>query len=308
MNKQTKVIICFLTGFLLIGLLTFILNNIYKIPQAKSSKIQVSASFYPLYFFSQQIGGDKANVINITPVGAEPHDYEPTAQDVAQIENSKLLVVNGSLEPWGDNIKQNLNSKNTIIVTVGDGIINQQVMEEGKNITDPHIWQSPPLAKEIVDKITNGFIQIDPANKNYYQSNANILKIKLDDLDTQYRQGLANCAQKNIITSHSAFGYLATAYGLNQVPISGLSPDAEPSPRQLADIVKFAKVNNVKYIFFESLVSPKLSDTIATEVGAKTMVLDPIEGIVNEDMAKGENYFTKMQENLANLKIALECK
>jgi len=284
-----------------------VLSNSQK-PLVSSGKIQVTASFYPLYFFAGQIGGDKVNVINITPAGAEPHDYEPTAQDIAQMENSKLLVLNGALEPWGDNIKQNLNSKNTVIVTVGDGIINQQVLEEGKKITDPHIWQSPLLAKKIVDKITDGFIKIDPANKDYYQFNANALKVKLDELDQQYKQKLANCAQKNIITSHAAFGYLATAYGLNQVPIAGLSPDAEPSSQQLADIVKFAKANNVKYIFFESLVSPKLSDTIASEVGAKTLVLNPIEGLTNEEIAQGQNYFTKMQDNLANLQIALQCK
>jgi len=308
MNKKTKIIIFFLTGFLFIGLLTLILNNSYK-PSGQSKKIQVSASFYPLYFFSQQIGGNKAQVTNITPAGVEPHDYEPTAQDVARIERSELLVLNGrGLEAWGDTIRQNLNSKNTVIVTVGEGIINQHVMKEEKSATDPHVWQSPILAKQIVDKITNGFIQIDPTNKGYYQTNADALKAKLDDLDAQYKQGLASCQEKNIITSHAAFGYLATTYGLNQVPISGLSPDAEPSPQQLADVVKFAKANNVKYIFFESLVSPKLSDTIASEVGAKTMVLNPIEGLTPEEISQGKNYFTEMQNNLANLKIALQCK
>ena len=125
-------------------------------------------------------------------------------------------------------------------------------MENGKNIVDPHIWQSPPLAKQMVDRILAGFIQIDPANSSYYQANADALKVQLDNLDKDYKQGLANCVEKNIITSHSAFGYLAAAYGLNQVSIAGLSPDAEPSSQQLADIVKFTKANNVKYIFFES--------------------------------------------------------
>jgi len=308
MTKQTKIIICFLAGLIFVGLLTIILNNIYKTPEVKSDKIHVSASFYPLYFFSQQIGGDKADVVNITPAGAEPHDYEPTAQDIAKIENSKLLVLNGGgLETWGDDIKQNLESKNTVIVTTGEGLTNQQVVEEEENMTDPHIWLSPQLSKEIVDRITNGFVQIDPANKSYYQLHADTLKAKLDNLDKEYKQGMASCTQKNIITSHAAFGYLATAYGLNQVPITGLSSDAEPSPQQLADVVRFAKTNNVKYIFFESLVSPKLSNTIATEVGAKTLVLNPIEGLTNEEISQGKSYFTEMQQNLVNLKIALEC-
>ncbi len=306
MNK--KIIFYFVLGLVFIGVLTLIVNNIYK-PTIKSNKLQITASFYPLYYFSQQIGGDKVNVVNITPAGAEPHDYEPTAQDIAQIENSKLLILDGpGLEAWGNSIKQNLNPKNTTVLTVGEGLINQKVMEEGQSVIDPHIWQSPPLDKEIVDKITQALTQIDPVNTGYYQANATALKAKLDDLDAQYKQGLANCAEKNIITSHAAFGYLATAYGLNQVSIAGLSPDAEPSPQQLADIVKFAKDNNVKYIFFESLVSPKLSDTIATEVGAKTLVLNPIEGLTNEEISQGKTYFTEMQNNLVNLKIALQCR
>jgi zinc transport system substrate-binding protein len=181
-------------------------------------------------------------------------------------------------------------------------------MEDGQDVIDPHIWLSPPLVKQITDKITQALIQIDPANSNYYQTNANSLKAKLDNLDVEYKQGLSNCAEKNIITSHAAFGYLATTYGLNQVSIAGLSPDAEPSPQQLADITKFAKANNVKFIFFESLVSPKLSDTIANEIGAKTLVLNPIEGLTNDEISQGKNYFTEMQNNLSNLKIALQCK
>lgn len=304
---RKKIIISFILGLIVVVFLALIVIAFQK-PAVWSNKIQVTTSIYPLYFFSQEIGGDKATIVNITPAGVEPHDYEPTAQDLVQIEHSKLLILNGGgLEAWGENIKQNLNTKNTVIVTVGEGLTNQHVLEEGKNITDPHIWLSPPLAKKIVDNITQGFIQIDPLYKSYYQSNADALKSKLDDLDVQYKQGLINCAQKNIITSHAAFGYLATTYGFTQLPIAGLSPDAEPSPQQLANIVTFAKVNNVKYIFFESLVSPKLSNTIATEVGAKTLVLNPLEGLTNKEMSQGENYFTKMQNNLVNLQIALEC-
>ena len=248
-------------------------------------------------------------MFNITPAGAEPHEHEPTSQDISKIEDSRLLVINGGgLEARSENIKQNLVSKNTVVIMAGEGLTSREVFEDGKNMIDPHIWLSPPIAKEIVDKIADGFIQIDEANKDFYLLNANVLKNKLDDLDRQYRRGLANCQEKNIVTSHAAFGYLATAYGLNQVSITGLSPDAQPSPRQLADIVKFTRANNVKYIFFESLVSPKLSKTIATEIGAQTMVLNPLEGLTDEEVSQGNNYFTEMENNLANLKTALECK
>ena len=159
-----------------------------------------------------------------------------------------------------------------------------------------------------VKTILNGFIKVDPKNKSYYYNNTNKLLSRLDGLDKEYKQGLINCNQKDIITSHAAFGYMAKTYGLNQVPISGLSPDAEPSSQQLAEITKFAKDHYLKYIFFESLVSPKLSETIANEVGAKTLVLDPIEGVSKVDIKSGKNYFTIMADNLKNLRIALECQ
>jgi len=158
-----------------------------------------------------------------------------------------------------------------------------------------------------VARINEGFDKADPANRAYYDQNAKGLDSSLDQLDAQYKAGLQSCQQKDIITSHAAFGYLGAQYGLTQVPISGLSPDAEPSNQQLAEVTDFARAHHVKYIFFESLVSPKLSDTIASEVGAKTLVLDPIEGLSNDNIQAGKNYFTVMQQNLKNLQLALAC-
>ena len=275
----------------------------------KNNKLQVTTSFYPLYFFASQIGGDKAEVQNITPSGAEPHDYEPTAQDIVRIEKSNLLILNGGrLEAWGDKIKDNIKGKQVITVIAGNGIVNQQVFEDGKPILDPHVWLNPSLASIEVKAILNGFIQVDPINKSYYYENTNNLLSQLNEIDKEYKQGLMNCNQKDIVTSHAAFGHLGKAYGLNQVPISGLSPDAEPSSKQLAEVSLFAKNHNVKYIFFESLLSPKLSETIAAEVGAKTIVLDPIEGVSGDDMRAGKNYFSIMKDNLTNLRLALECR
>lgn len=308
MDRKIKVIIWLLLGAASLGLLALMVNNFQK-PVARSNKLHVAASFYPLYFFSSQIGGERARVINITPAGAEPHDYEPTAQDIAQIERSKLLILNGGgFEAWGDSIKQNLNAGNTLILTVGEGLTHLQAKEERESTTDPHIWLSPPLAEEIVDRITQGFLKVDPVNRDYYRSNAASLKSDLAELDKEFRVGLRRCSEKNIVTSHAAFGYLASDYGLHQVPIAGLSPDAEPSPRQLADIIKFARRNKIQYIFFESLVSPKLSETIAREVGAKTLVLNPIEGLSDKEVSQGKTYFSEMRNNLANLRTALQCK
>jgi zinc transport system substrate-binding protein len=159
----------------------------------------------------------------------------------------------------------------------------------------------------MVDKIEAELIKINPNNTSYYQSNKKILKEKFVSLDNDYKQGLSNCVEKNIITSHAAFSYLATTYNLNQIAITGVSPDSEPSLKQLATVAQFATDNNVKYIFFESLLSPKLSQTIAKEVGAKSLVLNPIEGLTDEEVASGKDYFSEMRNNLANLKIALQC-
>lgn len=276
---------------------------------ALPGKVQVVASFYPLAFFAERIGGEKAEVVNITPAGAEPHDYEPTVSDMARIEKSQLLVLNGGgLEAWGKDVLKNIDPTRTRAVIAGDGLITRRVNEDGQAIIDPHVWLSPPLAEKIVDQIAQAFIRIDVQNGAYYRTNADALKSELHSLDKQYEDGLKNCMSSNIVTSHAAFGYLALEYHVHQVAIAGLSPDAEPSPRQLGDIADFVRKNKVGYIFFEDLVSPKLSETMATETGAHTMVLNPIEGLSNDELASGRNYFTEMESNLNNLQTALQCQ
>ncbi|MDZ4385551.1 MAG: zinc ABC transporter substrate-binding protein [Candidatus Moranbacteria bacterium] len=273
-----------------------------------AKKLEVVASFYPLYFIASEIGGDRAVVSDIVPAGAEPHEYEPTARDMAKMENSRLIIMNGAgLEAWGENVEKNIDAGKTTVIRAGESLATRQMERDGQVETDPHIWLDPLLFRQMADKVAQGFQQADPENADYYASNAELLKSRLDGLDQEYRQGLGDCAGKNIITAHNAFSYLAAAYGFNQVAIAGLSPDAEPSLRDLAGISRFARDNRVEYIFFESLASPKLSETIANEVGAKTLVLNPIEGLSDEELSQGKNYLTVMRENLANLRIALGC-
>jgi zinc transport system substrate-binding protein len=300
-----KKVIAAVTFIAIIGLGLFVSR---RMASKTGTKFQVATSFYPLYYFTTQIAGDKADVINITPAGSEPHDYDPSAGDIAKIEKGNLLVLNGGVEAWGNKIKNNLQGTNVQIVTAGQGLFTQQVTEEGQNQTDPHVWLDPILAKQEAHVIAQGLVKIDPADTLYYQNNEKALDAQLNALDAAYKTGLADCQEKNIITSHAAFGYLASRYGLTQVTVAGLSPDAEPSAQQLADVVAFAKSHNVTYIFFEKLVSPKLSETVATEVGAKTLVLDPIEGVSGADMKAGKNYYTIMLDNLKNLQIVLTCK
>ncbi|MGD0523066.1 MAG: zinc ABC transporter substrate-binding protein [Candidatus Microgenomates bacterium] len=304
---KNKIIIFTTLAILVLGGTWAIFRN--QAHKSDNNKLEVTASFYSYYFFASQVGGNKVSVINITPPGGEPHDYEPTPQDIINIESSKLLILNGNVEPWANKIKDLLKGKNTVILETGSGLFTQTVVDEnGINSTDPHIWLSPKLAKTQVNSILDKYIQIDPQNKDYYTNNANNLLNDLNSLDMEYKTGLASCRLQDIITSHAAFGYLAADYGLKQIAIAGLSPDSEPSLKQLAEIASFAKTNNIKYIFFESLVSPKLSQTIASEVGAKTLVLNPIEGLTSTEISQGKNYLTVMQDNLKNLRLALDCK
>lgn len=297
--------------FILIFVATvlFALVSLYnKSMPSAGGKLQVTASFYPVYFFSQEIGGEKANVVNITPAGAEPHEYEPSPQDLAHIEQSRLLVLAGNgLEAWGSDIEKNIDPQHTLVAAAGEGIANRNITEEGALVVDPHVWLSPVLAQRMVERILGGLVSVDPQNKEYYENNAANLITQLNQLDTEYRNGLSKCLQRDIITAHAAFGYLAAAYGLNEISITGLSPDAEPSPQELGRIAVLARTRGIRYIFFESLVSPKLAQTLAREVGAQTLVLNPLEGLSDEELARGENYLTVMKSNLTNLEIALQC-
>ncbi len=263
-------------------------------------KLWVTASFYPVYFFASQIGKDMAEVVSLTPAGSEPHEYEPTTSDIARISKSNMLVLNGKLESWGDKIKSQLKGSSVVVVIAGEGLDSRKL--------DPHVWLDPVLAKQEAVNIEKGYEKISPSNAGYFQANARNLEDQLDELNDEFKSKLSNCQRKDFVTSHEAFGYLAVRYNLNQVAISGISPDEEPSPKKLAEIVDFIKKENIKVIFFEKLVSPKLSQTIALETGAQTLVLDPIEGITDEDIKTGQNYFTIMKRNLNNLQIALQCK
>lgn len=271
-----------------------------KVVVETDGRLPVATSFYPLYYFVSEVGGSKVRVENITPAGVEPHDYEPTARDIMSLQRTKILFLNGgNFEAWGEKVKEDLKSSGIPVVEVSKGLLVEN---------DPHVWLSPELVKKQLAIIITGLIQVDPRNADYYSKNGTILSVKMDKLQQEYKKGLANCRKKEFVTSHTAFGYLSREFGLTQVAIAGMAPDAEPSTKQLAEIAKFAKEKELKYIFFERLVSPKLAETVAEEIGAKTLVLDPIEGISDNDMKQGKNYLTVMEENLINLRVALECK
>jgi len=307
----------FVLGALFISLLFYVLKaGIFKNRESLSSNNQgiiVTASFFPLAEFAKQVGGEKVTVVNLTPAGVEPHDFEPTPQDLVKIQRSKLFIYNGAgFEPWVEKTLPDIESSETVTVDSSQGISSllagTEEEREEESLFDPHVWLDPALAGQQVDNIKDGLAQADPSNKSFYETNAAHYKQELADLDEEFREGLASCKSRNMIASHNAFTYLANRYDLNIVSISGLSPNEEPSPKRLAEIADFARQNNVKYIFFEMLVQPRLSETIAREVGAQTLVFNPLEGLTDEEIAQGENYLSVQRKNLSNLRTALDCK
>ena len=267
----------------------------------KTGRLQVVVSFYPLEEFSRQVGGREVDVTSLIPAGVEPHDFEPTARDIVAIHQSDVFVYNGAgFEPWIERTLPDIQKNGVVVVNSSENI-------DVPMDSDPHIWLDPVLAHEQVDAITEGFITADPQHASIYEANATAYKKQLADLDTDFRIGLSHCATRSVVVSHEAFRYVARRYNLHVVSLSGISPDEEPSPQKMAEIVEFAKKNNIRYIFFETLVSPRLSETIAKEIGAEMLVFNPLEGLTPEEIAQGKNYISVQQENLANLEKALGC-
>ncbi|HMR01619.1 MAG TPA: zinc ABC transporter substrate-binding protein [Candidatus Gracilibacteria bacterium] len=277
--------------------------------------LTITASFYPLGEMARKVAGDHAEVITITPAGSDPHEYEPSPKDIAAINESDLFIFNGAgQDPWAEKLEL----ENTTIIHMTE---NFSLLEGGdhddeenhdedeeEHEFDPHIWLDPTQAAKEAEIIAEKLMEVDPQNAAIYQANAEEYKQELMQLDAEYQQTLSACQKDSIITAHAAFGYMASRYGFNQIAIAGLSPEQEPSARKLAEIADLAEEEDIKYIFFETLTSPRISETLAQEVGAQTLLLDPVEGLTQEQMAAGENYVTVMRRNLKNLAIALECQ
>ncbi|SHJ23212.1 metal ABC transporter substrate-binding protein [Desulfofundulus thermosubterraneus] len=281
-------------------------------------KIAVVATIYPLYDFARQVGGDRVEVTRLLPAGAEPHTWEPTPRDMAALTRAKVFIYNGAgMEPWVQRQLGMLEEKGVKVVEASRGVDlitgspeHRHEHNEGKAReeiagVDPHVWLDPVLAQEMVKNIRDAFMAVDPDHASYYKSRAEEYIAELRDLDREYRQAAQSFKRQEIVTSHAAFGYLARRYGLRQVPVMGLSPESEPDPAHMREIVAFCRKHNVKYIFFETLVSPKISQALAREVGAQTLVLNPGGNITPEEESRGENYLSIMRQNLVNLKIAL---
>jgi zinc transport system substrate-binding protein len=251
---------------------------------------KVVAAFYPVAFAAQEVGGPGVHVDNLTPPGVEPHDLEATPDAVRKIrEADHVLLLGHGFQPQ-------------LEAAAGHGSRVVYLLDTpglDRHGVDPHVWLDPIRYELIVKRIAAALGRPDAAAP---------MIAKLQQLDRDYRAGLRNCTRHEIVTSHEAFAYLGGRYGLKQVAITGITPEAEPRPQDLKHVIDVVRATHATTVFFETLVSPKLADTVARATGAKTAVLDPIEGLTPAEQRRGENYFTVMRENLRALRTALGCR
>jgi zinc transport system substrate-binding protein len=288
-----------------------------------SSSIKVVAAMYPLEFVATAIGGDLVSVENFTPPGVEPHDLELTPSQVANLDDADLLLFISGFQPALEEAAQQsapadsldlLSIKGLNLLTAtedghdhghdeGEEHADEEAHSDEEMVSDPHVWLDPERLIVVAKAVASKLSEVDPANSEKFESNLASFVTKLEDLDKKFVSGLGSCERNLIVTSHAAFGYLADAYGLTQEAISGLSPESEPTPKRLNEIGKEAKADGTTTIFFETLASPKVAQTLADDLNIEAAILDPIEGI-----SEGQTYFSVMESNLKALQKALNCK
>lgn len=267
--------------------------------RADDGKLDVVASFYPMAEFSRQIGGDLVHVKTMVSDGVEPHDWEPTAKDLSLLSKADVFVYNGGVESWAEQAIRSVDNKKMAVVKAGEGLI-----EVGPH-PDPHVWVSPLKAAGEVKVIADAFSKKDPAHSEIYQKNADAYIKKLMKLDADLHEVAKASKRKAFITTHAAFGYLAKDYGLKQIPAMGINPESEPAPADLTKLVQLIKKEKIPYVFSETLLSPKVSQTIAKSSGAGVLTLNPVAGLTPEEKKNKEDYISIMEKNIVNLKKAL---
>ena len=252
-----------------------------------TDKTDVVAAFYPLAWAAEEVGGEDVRVTNLTPTGAEPHDAELTARDVERIRAADAVFhLGGGFQP-------------ALEAAVEDAAGEVVDLLQDTVAGDPHVWLDPVRFEAMATRIANTLG--GPAD-------ATRLNAELDDLNRDFQAGLSDCTRRELVTAHDAFGYLARRYDLKTVPIAGISPEAEPTPQQLEQVVRQVRQSKATTVFFETLLSPRLAETVARETGARTAVLNPIEGLTEEELERGDTYLTVMRDNLEALRKALGCR
>lgn len=261
-------------------------------------KVPVVAGFYPLAEAATRVGGDRVAVRNLTPAGAEPHDLELRSTDIDRIETASVVLYLGrGFQPAVEEAARRGRGE-AVDLLAGD---------TGLRGDDPHVWLDPTRMADIAERVRAALVRADPSGQAIYDANAAAYSAELLALDAEFLGGLSTCTRRTIVTSHAAFGYLAARYGLTQEAASGLDPESEPDPRRLSELAAKVRADGVTTVFSETLVSPEVAETLARESGARTAVLNPIEGLNEDEEAAGKDYAALMRENLGTLREALGC-
>jgi zinc transport system substrate-binding protein len=268
---------------------------------ASTGKVAVVASFYPLQFATQQIGGSHVAVTSLTKPGAEPHDIELTPRDVGSVSKARLVVFEKGLQGAVDSAVESQGGDRGLDVAPAAKLD----LKLASGSTDPHFWLDPQRYAAVATAISARLSIVDPAHKADYEKNARVFQDRLTALSAEFTTGLANCHRRDIVTSHSAFSYLARRFGMKQMAINGISPEQEPKAAALAAVSTYARANGVTTIYAETLVSPAIAATVARESGATMATLDPIEGLTSA--SAGADYFGVMRSNLKALQAGQGC-
>ncbi|MFZ2551919.1 MAG: metal ABC transporter substrate-binding protein [Trichococcus flocculiformis] len=288
----------------------------------ESDKLQVVTTFYPMYDFTKQVAQDDAEVSMLLEAGMEVHSFEPSSQMIAEIQDADVFIYNSpEMETWVPDVLASIDTSDMVVICASDAITlleyegeahahDHESEEEGANAghshtVDPHVWLDPVLAQTEVSTIAEGLAEADPDNAEDYLENAGIYNGKLNELDKAYRAAFEGTENRTFVTQHAAFAYLAARYDLNQISVTGLNAEVEPSAAALATLSDYVKANNISHIYFENNASSQTAETLAEEVGVELAVLSPLEGITEEDQKKGSDYISVMLENLEALKKSI---
>jgi len=288
--------------------------------QIETKKLTVVTTLFPLYDFAKNIGGQLADVSLLLPPGVESHGFEPKPEDIIRINKAGIFIYTGKyMEPWAEKILKGTDNKSLVVdsskgITLIKGACDHSHSHghshDHAHEMDPHIWLDFENAQKMVDNMLEGFIAADPANESIYRKNAENYQSILRELDNKFREGLASCKTRYFIHGgHYAFGYMAKRYGLNYISAyHGFSPDAEPSARRLAELIRKMKKHNTNYVFYEELISPRVAEVIAKETGANLLKFHAAHNITKEEMDRGITFIEIMEQNLVNLKTGLQCQ
>ncbi len=315
-NKIALIIITFTLIFI------FSCERMREVSEDK--RLKIVATLFPTYDFTRNIGRDTVEVSLLLPPGIESHSFEPRPGDIIRINSADIFIfTNKYMETWIDDILKGIDNKDLLIVDSSndikfieekDGHDHKHDHKKEKNsrqITlDPHIWLDIRNAKKMVDNILAGLIKKDPLNRDFYINNAEVYKSKLDALDQEFYRGLSNCKKDIFVhAGHFAFGYLSERYKIRYISAyKGVSPDSEPTPAMMRNIINIIKKYGLTYIFYEELMTPRLAEVISKETGVGLLKLHAIHNLSKDEFEKGETFISLMQQNLKNLRIGLQCQ